>query len=231
MSLVSKLLELQDAEEELEMLKKELDRDRASLGPSRELAGSKKKLEEVESSYQQLTDKQQSLEWESDDTKNKLNQVNEKLYSGRVTNPKELSNLQHEAELLSAHIRKTDEEAIEVMEQAERLEKDLNEARQNYSMVESQWQANQKDLQARIKTIEARLPDLKKHRDDLAGEIDPENMRVYERLKQQRGSAVARVSQGTCGGCRISLSSAQLQRARGVNLEKCANCGRILACE
>ncbi|MDI6814491.1 MAG: hypothetical protein QMC90_00160 [Dehalococcoidales bacterium] len=42
---------------------------------------------------------------------------------------------------------------------------------------------------------------------------------------KQRGTAVAKVEQGLCRGCRISLSTAKLQQARSGSLVQCSSCG------
>ena len=58
--------------------------------------------------------------------------------------------------------------------------------------------------------------------------IDAETIDCYNRFRKQKGLAVARVEQGTCRGCRISLSTAELQRVKGNKLIMCSSCGRIL---
>ena len=51
---------------------------------------------------------------------------------------------------------------------------------------------------------------------------------LYTELKKQKGIAVAKVEQGICRGCRISLPTAELQQARSGSLVRCSSCGRIL---
>jgi len=86
-------------------------------------------------------------------------------------------------------------------------------------------------LKQEIESNRHKIAVLEEKHAQLKSEIDAGTMHIYKRLKQQRGSAVARVVQGTCEGCRLSLSSAQLQRSRSADMEKCANCGRILFSE
>ena len=54
---------------------------------------------------------------------------------------------------------------------------------------------------------------------------------VYESLRTlKQGRAVARIEQGACQGCRISLPTHVVQRARGGTvLVHCPSCERILA--
>jgi predicted nucleic acid-binding Zn-ribbon protein len=111
------------------------------------------------------------------------------------------------------------------------LNGELNLAADSLAVVENNWKLDQNQLAQDIQTILEKLAVLRQKRDNAAGEIDTQTLQVYERIKAQRGFAVARVVNGACEGCRISLSSAQLQHARSASMEKCANCGRILFCE
>ena len=53
----------------------------------------------------------------------------------------------------------------------------------------------------------------------------------YEQLRRTKaGTAIAQVRQNVCMGCHVTLSPANLQRARNsADLVPCDNCGRILA--
>ena len=76
--------------------------------------------------------------------------------------------------------------------------------------------------------LKGELSELQRKRQLLSGEIDPQAVEFYEKLREQKGQTVAKVEQGICRGCRISLSSSELQRARSGNLVQCSSCGRIL---
>ena len=47
-------------------------------------------------------------------------------------------------------------------------------------------------------------------------------------VSRQKKPAVARVEQGICQACRISLSASGLQHARSGQPVQCGTCGRIL---
>jgi predicted nucleic acid-binding Zn-ribbon protein len=79
-----------------------------------------------------------------------------------------------------------------------------------------------------METLKTHLSDLRNKRQLLAAEIDPQIIEVYSDLKRQRGTAVAKIEQGICRGCQISLSAAELQWARSGELVRCSTCRRIL---
>jgi len=94
--------------------------------------------------------------------------------------------------------------------------------------VEAEWQSQQQQLSADMEQLKAVLSNLQHKRQTLSAEIDPGAVELYHELKEKKGTAVAKVEQGICRGCRISLSATELQRARSGSLTQCSSCGRIL---
>ena len=231
MSRVERLIGLQELEIEMAGLEKALAEARAKVGESPALKKAKLDVAQASENYQQLCEQQKGLEWQSEDAHTKLKAVNEKLYSGRVSSPKELTNLQQEAELLNSKASALDEEGLEVIEKAENAAKSLAGLKGTLEQTEAVWQVEQKNLKEEIANMQLKLEQLREKRELSIKDISGHALQLYERVKQQKGVAVARVVHGTCEGCRISLSTAQLQRARGESLERCGNCGRILFCE
>jgi predicted nucleic acid-binding Zn-ribbon protein len=231
MSSVTKLIGLQELEIEIASLEKVLADSQGKVGESPALRQAKENVKRADDTYKKLVDHQKEMEWQSEDINTKLKAVNEKLYSGRVTNPKELTSLQQEAGILSGKANELDGEALDVIEKAEIAGQSLSREREKLKQAEGIWHVEQQQLKEEIDNIQEKLATLKEKRSGSIEGISSHAMQLYERVKQQRGVAVARVTQGTCGGCRIGLSTAQLQRARGETLERCGNCGRILFCE
>ena len=78
--------------------------------------------------------------------------------------------------------------------------------------LEEAWQARQAELLQEKAKLEANVTDLSQQRMTLLGQIDHDALCCYSELRGQKGTAVARVDQGICLGCRLSLSNAELQR-------------------
>ncbi|MDP7525931.1 MAG: C4-type zinc ribbon domain-containing protein, partial [Dehalococcoidales bacterium] len=93
---------------------------------------------------------------------------------------------------------------------------------------ETEWQSNQGRLSADLERHKGLITDLEQKRQLITADIDAPTIELYQGVKKQRGTAVAKVEQGICIGCRISLSVSEFQRARTGNLVRCSSCGRIL---
>ena len=171
---------------------------------------------------------QRSVEWEIEGITSKLTTAEKELYSGKIRNPKELTNLQHETDGLKAKRTELEDKVLEIMEQVEITTKNVAALDSELKELEAEWQSQQQELSARMEQLKATVSTLKHKQQLLTAEIDPQVIEVYHELKKQRGTAVAKVEQGICRGCRISLPITELQRARSGSLVRCSSCGRIL---
>ncbi len=228
MNTAQKLYQLQQIEQEIESGQQLLARLKSRLGDSPALISAREKVASAAAYLENLKKEQQSLEWEVEDIRGKLAVTRESLYSGRIRNPKELSDIQQEEKLLEARRNQFEERVLELMEQSESAAARLNEAKKELAAVEKEWQSQQQDLAEQIKKTTASLAVLGEKQREARAAAGPEAAEYYSRLKQRKGWPIARIEQGTCCACRISLSTAELQRARGEQLVECASCHRIL---
>ncbi|UCG54213.1 MAG: hypothetical protein JSV32_06365 [Dehalococcoidia bacterium] len=228
MGITRKLYQLQTIELDIESKEQELAECMAGLGESRALHEAKDGLSAGQRWVEELKKKQHDVEWEIEDIAGKLSSAQEALYSGRITTPKELSSLQHEVENFKNKRDILEEKALGIMEQVETASNELMILKRKLDDVKKNWQQEQQKLKDAIKELEISLPELKQEQQQFLIGIDSETVDYYRKLRQKRGRAVARVEQGICRGCGISLSTAELQRARGDRIIMCNSCGRIL---
>ncbi len=228
MSIAKQLYQLQEIEMEIESEEQALERIVSQLGDSQAVAGVQAKLTLGQQRLEELRQQQHSAEWEIDDITGKLATAEEELYSGRVKNPKELTNLQHEVDGLRVRRDQLEDKALGIMEEVELATANVAAASRELKTIEAEWHREQQKLSAEMGRLKNVLSDLEHKRQLLSAEIDPQAVEFYYRLKGQKGQAVARMEQGICRGCRISLPVAEVQRARSGNLVQCSSCGRIL---
>ena len=228
MSIARQLYQLQGVELEIESEEQALARSVGQLGESRVLAKAKARLSGVRQRLEQLEHEQHDAEWQIEDLEPKLAAARDSLYGGRISNPKELSSLQHEVEGLESRRNRLEEKALGIMERVELATAELASAGSELEALENVWRGEQQKLSLEIERLKGSLSELRRRRQLMLAGISTETVDFYDRLKVQKGWAMARVEQGTCGGCRISLSTAELQRARGNRLVECSSCGRIL---
>lgn len=231
MSLPGQLYELQQLDSELQKNRQLTDEITHQLNENSALvtAGS-----ELASQKQQLVEwkrEQKNTEWDLEDHQEKLNQVNNKLYGGAVQNPKELVNLKREAENLKGKLGAKEDELLELMSRVEAMEARVKINSGEFKKLKQEWQQKQEALTQRKIETETVLNNLSKNRQELAQQINSEVLNLYEHIKLTKGQAIAKVAQGKCQGCYITLPTSQWQRAKAGNLVQCSSCNRVLYVE
>jgi predicted nucleic acid-binding Zn-ribbon protein len=228
MSLAKQLYQLQELDLEIESNERALKQIASQMGESQEVLKIQNQLQSERQRLEELGHKQHSAEWEIGDIATKLTAAEETLFSGRIKNPKELTNLQREVDVLKARRNQLEDKALEIMDQVEQSETRVAKISSELEILTAEWQRQQQQLAEESEKLRAMLSDLKHKRQLLAGELDPQAVEFYQELREKKGTAVARVEQGICWGCRISLPTTELQQARGGDLVQCSSCGRIL---
>jgi len=228
MNIAKQLFELQDVDTELESDEQTLVLIMNRIGKSGMIVKAQEKLDSEKNNLEELTRQQHSLDWDIDDITGKIKKTDEDLYGGKIKNPKELTDLQHEFEILKANLARYEEQALDLMEKVEAATKSVSEADIELNRLKNEWQQQQKKLTADMENLKKAISGLKTRRQRMLEGIDPQTAEIYHELRKQRGTAVARVQQGTCLGCRISLPVSDLQRVKGGSMVRCSSCGRIL---
>jgi predicted nucleic acid-binding Zn-ribbon protein len=228
MGVAKQLYQLQEVDLAVESNERALKQVVSQMGESQAVARAQSQLELEKQRLEESRRKQQSAEWEIDDIVTKLTTAEETLFSGRIKNPKELTNLQHEVDVLKARRNQLEEKALEIMDQVEQSETKVAKISSELEILTAEWQRQQQQLSDEAERLRGVLAELEHKRRLLAGEIDPQAFEFYQELRKEKGTAVARVEQGICRGCRISLPTTELQQARSGDLVQCSSCGRIL---
>ena len=228
MGIAKQLYQLQEVDLEIESSEQTLRRLVSQLGENRAIVEAQTKLASEQRRLDELKHQQRSAEWEVDDLVSKITTAEEQLYSGRIKNPKELTNLQHEVDILKAKRDQLENKTLEIMDQVESTEASVAAKSGELNKLETEWHRQQQQLSVEIEALKSKLSDLKQKRQLMSAEIDPQSVAVYDKLRKQKGQAVAKVEQGICRGCRISLPFSELQQTRSGSLVHCGSCGRIL---
>jgi len=225
---VRQLYDLQCLEQNIASGEEALAKAQAQLGENQILKQAKVNFAKAEAGLAAIRAEQKTAEYAVADLVAKMTVTNESLYSGRIQNPKELQNLQQELATWQAQRNQLEEKSLTLMEMAEREEAKVRRWHEDLVATETQWQEEQATLINKIKSSEQALEALKLKRACMTKEIPSDDLALYDQLRKTRGWAVARLEQGSCGHCRLGLSTASVQRARSGQTVTCPSCGRLL---
>jgi len=200
------------------------------LGETEDLVAAREAVVTAAAALADLRRRQQAIEEQLEDLDAKIRPVEQKLYGGTVRNPKELTDLQREVDLFKRQRGKLDDEGLGNMEGIEAAEAAVREAKLACSQAEATWRVDQDELRETRGRAEHELARLEEERQRRVAGMDSQSLGIYEALRGvKQGRAVARIERGACQGCRLSLPTYVVQRARSaVALVQCPSCERIL---
>jgi predicted nucleic acid-binding Zn-ribbon protein len=228
MSIAKDLFQLQEVDLALEANLQSQKKVSAQIGENPLVVKARAKLAEDQKSMDALNARQKSTEYEIDDLSAKIKEIDKKLYGGRVSNSKELSSLQQEQEDFKKRRSTFEDTSIGLMDQLEVARKTVAAAQAELGKLEILNKEQQKQFIVELMQLKATQVVLESNRAQIAASIDADNLFIYQELRKRKGVAVAKVDQGICQGCRITLPSTDLQRAKSGGVVRCSGCGRII---
>ena len=165
----------------------------------------------------------------------KMKAVEGKLYSGGVTNARELEALEEERQYLQTQLSKNEDKLLELMVAVEELQAVRDSVLKTLVGLETERETQLPVLRQNQEDLEEELAELSEVRKQLTLKIAPQHLATYESLRKSRGGqAVARLDagKGICQACRIALPVGDLRKAKtSEEIVYCNSCRRILYIE
>ena len=228
MTLAKTLYDLQQIDLNIEKEQETLDEISSQLGDSEALLKARSGLIADQEHLAGMEKQQRDAEWEIEDLRGSIARLNDKLYGGKTKNPKELVSLEKEMEIFKVKLRQKEDNLLDLMADIETAQDKINTDSERLKKLEVEWQREQKELAQRQAKVKSRLSELSKERQTITSAITSQTLELYDGIRQRKGQAVVKVSQGRCHGCHLNLSMNEWQRARAGALIQCSSCGRIL---
>ena len=226
---IEKLLILQDRDRHLSRIQDEL----ARIGPDRDslkakAATAQTNLDSAKHKVKQLESDRKKLELEVDAKKQLIEKYS--LQQFQTKKNEEYRALTHEIDICKEAIVRLEDQQLELMEQAEAVQRQVNAAAQAGNEVKKTVDSRLADLELREKNLGKELAELQSSRSSLAEAVDETIRSRYERLFKHKGSnVVVGIQHGVCGGCHMRLSRQTVVTCQAdQEIVSCINCGRIL---
>ena len=201
-----------------------------ALGDKQELMEAQTRLAtaqaEMDASQKLLKEAEQKVR----EQRQKIQRTESTLYGGKVRNPKELADLQDEAEALKRYLTVLEDRQLELMLDLDDKKDILRTAQERLDQLQSKRADLESLLSAEQADIHQAIKTLMNDRQKAVKLIPAEDLAVYDRLRISRaGLAVARINQRACSACGATLSAALYQVSRSPSqITLCETCGRIL---
>ena len=156
----------------------------------------------------------------------------DRLSSGAITNPKDLSSLQHELGALDRRISTLEDEELEIMEQLEESQSRLAEISTELERINAELELETSARDAAVEVIDAEVVSVREEREQLAEQVPGDLRDLYDKLRTQHGGlGAAALRARRCEGCHLEINGADLRELAAKpddEVMRCPECSRIL---
>jgi predicted nucleic acid-binding Zn-ribbon protein len=188
-------------------------------------------VEQIHKECIQLRTANRRLEDECQDYEAQLRQLETNLYSGNISAPKELEQLQRRIAEYQKAKAEREEAVLSQLYLLEAKEKELELAKKNEGELREQLTVAIDEEAKRIATLQKHCARLTKEVGELEAVLPKEYKEYYERsTKALRGITIIPIKDDTCGYCHMIISTAVLAKIKkgSSGIVVCENCGRGL---
>jgi hypothetical protein len=227
---ITELVRLQEADLALDSRRATLAAAESRIGETDELLQLRERVAMLRDALHAAEGTQKDVELEADALKAKIAPAEEKLYSGAVKNPKELTDLQADVDQLKRQLSSVEDRDLEALTSLESAQSESRTAEAELAALEQSWAAEQAELTATIARLGTEIGELEGTRRERVEYIDNDLLARYDHVRRaHQGRGVAKLDRNLCLGCRISLPVSMVNKARsGGAVVQCPNCERIL---
>lgn len=230
---LTKLLEVQDKDNRIANLKKQVDSvpaEKARVEQEMDtadsiMAGAKATMQDVEKAIKTVEMEIGTLQQRKADLLGKSHQIKKN---------DEYKAMLHEVELFEKKIEALEDKQLENWEALEAAKSKRGDAQKEADAARARMQTHIEDLETRARNCQQQVEKVQKERDALAAEIDPEMLRLYERLLSKATAGehfqppLVPLDGEMCGSCRLQVVPQVRHKVMKNDMVTCENCGAIL---
>lgn len=187
-------------------------------------------LKEIQKEKQSVDAKVKRVEQDISAVNEKIEKEEKKLFSGTVTNPKELNALQHEIESFKKKNDGFETQELELLQELDSINEKLNNISERHAIILEDRNKKRQAYDETLTELEKELEALKVEARDVKSLIEPMLLFKYEELSEAKGGiGAAFYKEGTCSGCHIALPKEEAAKfLEKKDIGRCSNCKRIL---
>ena len=187
---------------------------------------------EAQTRVSDLERAQSKADSEVEQVKARRTRDEERMSSGAVTNPKDLSSLQSELEALARRISTLEDEELEVMEQLEAAQAELSQALAELEAENAARHALVTARDEKIAALDAEAAEASAAREKVRPQVPEDLFTLYQKLAGNHGGlGAAALRARRCQGCHLELNGADLRELLAEPADtvlRCPECSRIL---
>ena len=189
-------------------------------------------MKKLESDVAAMTDRLEAVRDDAERLQKVLTGLMEELESNPPTSEEEANARMEPVQKLMDNLTRYEQELSKMRKDAEVKDRQQREIRVRAAKTKQEFDQLKKEYDVEFKQDTATLKDMRARTEQESGKIDPDLLEKYRTIKQHCTPPMAKLIDGQCSGCFMSLPSATLLAIKEQGkLVTCDNCGRILYAE
>ena len=230
MDSIQSMYELQKIDSKLDKLQNNILKINKELSDSSNLENAQNKIQQANSKLSELEKFKRKSENKLSDINIKSIDTEKQLYSGSISNPKELEALENSQIFLNQEKTEEENKLLQIMLYLDEFNQKLEENTQKLDQITNQMKIKKEKFSAIKSDTEIEISKLISKRIQIKNQIPKNQLSKYQMLRETKnGLAIVKVEKNTCQGCRIALTTAELQKIIQLkDLIQCKMCNRIL---
>lgn len=189
-------------------------------------------MKKLESDVAAMSDRLEAVRDDAERLQKVLAGLMEEIESNPPTSEEEANARMEPVQKLMDNLTRYEQELSKMRKDAEVKDRQQREIRVRAAKTKQEFDQLKKEYDVEFKQDTATLKDMRARTEQESGKIDPELLEKYRTIKQHCTPPMAKLIDGQCSGCFMSLPSATLLAIKEQGkLVTCDNCGRILYVE
>ena len=186
-------------------------------------------MKKLENDVAVMQDRLEAVQDEAARLEKVLNGLAEEIEANPPANVEEAQKQAESVQKLLDSLTRYEQELQKMRKDADVKDRQQKEIRVRAAKTKQEYDQLKLDYDKEFKEDTAALQGMRAHTEEEAKKVQPELLAKYRSIKQHCTPPMARLVNGQCSGCFMSLPSATLLEIRnGDRIVECDNCGRIL---
>lgn len=229
MSIIDKLIEVQNLDKKTEELKTVISILKEGPPLKKECQEKESEVIHIKKEFLKKQSELMSKNLDLQDNLDRQKDIDFKISSGKIKNPKELSIADKELKTLKQRQDKIEDEILILEEDIQTIQKNIKETESYLMQKKPEKKEEEKKCEEKINQLQEELTSSLNKKDDYLKQIELNILTKYQDLCANYEMPIAKIEDGACSECYISLSTGLTDRVKkGADLILCESCGRIL---
>ncbi|MBQ6373514.1 MAG: hypothetical protein IJJ45_03405 [Clostridia bacterium] len=186
-------------------------------------------MKKLESDVAVMQDRLEAVQDEAERLEKVLTNLTQELEANPPASVEEAQKQAESVQKLLESLNRYEQELQKMRRDADVKDRQQKEIRVRAAKTKMEFDQLKVEYDKEFKADTEKLQKMRARTDEEAKKVDPELLNKYRTIKQHCTPPMARLVNGQCSGCFMSLPSATLLEIRnGVRIVECDNCGRIL---